>query len=622
MKSALIHLGKVGTKQAVIDLAVLLRTRLLIQAGSGFGKSWAIRRLCEQAFGKVQIFIIDREGEFASLREKFDFLLVGQGGEVEIDVRSAGLTAQTLHKHRVSTIFDLSGLKPVQRHAWVRAFLEDLLEVPRALWHPVIVVVDEAHTFCPETAKGKSEASEAMISLASDGRKMGLCAVFATQRLSKLRNDAAAELHNQLIGKTTLADDRDRAANEMGVEKKKAPRDEFTSALRNLKRGQFYGTGPAIADDRILIEVGDVQTRHPEVGRYQRPRAAPPPTSKIKALLPKLADLPQAAEEKAKTEAELKNEVRGLKAQLRARPKESVEVKVVDEASIARAVAKRDREWEPKVRALRALLEEAMKLVVKVNAIGFEGTDLKPEQVKEVLDATAKEIGRLARAGLKARQAEFDRLKTEATRLLSKLNRALSKEEVAVQVDVTRNEPVTVAPARPPQPARPTVPVGENGISAPQQRVLDALAEFEAIGRKAVQRTWVAARAGASAKSSAFGNNLGRLRTHGLIDYPGGGQVKLTAEGRTRASDVEAPCTTEEMLASCLGILTGPQGRILRALHEAFPNALTREEVAANAEASASSSAFGNNLGAIRTAGMLVYPERGQVKCADWLFIE
>jgi hypothetical protein len=46
------------------DLSVLIDTRLLMQASSGGGKSWALRRLLEQSHGKVQQIVIDPEGEF------------------------------------------------------------------------------------------------------------------------------------------------------------------------------------------------------------------------------------------------------------------------------------------------------------------------------------------------------------------------------------------------------------------------------------------------------------------------------------------------------------------------------------------------------------------------------
>src|SRR5581483_633189 len=66
-----IVIGQHAGKDVRIDLDTLLRTRMLIQANSGKGKSFLLRRLAEQLFGKVQVIILDPEGEFATLREKF-----------------------------------------------------------------------------------------------------------------------------------------------------------------------------------------------------------------------------------------------------------------------------------------------------------------------------------------------------------------------------------------------------------------------------------------------------------------------------------------------------------------------------------------------------------------------
>lgn len=48
-----------------------------------------------------------------------------------------------------------------------------------------------------------AESAGAVIDLATRGRKRGQCAVIATQRLSKLHKDAAAEMKNKLIGGTS-----------------------------------------------------------------------------------------------------------------------------------------------------------------------------------------------------------------------------------------------------------------------------------------------------------------------------------------------------------------------------------------------------------------------------------
>jgi DNA helicase HerA-like ATPase len=66
------------------------------------------------------------------------------------------------------------------------------------------VILDEAHIYCPERGSGDSESTEAVISLMSQGRKRGYAGIIATQRLSKLHKDAAAEANNVIIGRTWL----------------------------------------------------------------------------------------------------------------------------------------------------------------------------------------------------------------------------------------------------------------------------------------------------------------------------------------------------------------------------------------------------------------------------------
>jgi uncharacterized protein len=313
-----IVLGKSGEKNVSIDLDVLLRTRLLVQANSGGGKSWLLRRFAEQAFGKIPLILIDPEGEFASLREKFGFVLAGKGGETPADIRSAALLAHKLLELRASAVCDIYDLKPQTRHHWVRLFLESLVDAPKKLWRPTIVIVDEAHVYCPEKGQGESEAFGAMADLVTRGRKRGFCAVFATQRLAKLSKNVSAELLNRLIGMTFEDVDLERAAQTLSVPR--ADQIDFFKQMKVIEPGLFWGLGRAIAKDRTLVHVGNVETTHPEPGKASYSAEPPPPPEKVKALLPKLADLPKAAEEQAQTVADLKVEIRSLKAQARAQP--------------------------------------------------------------------------------------------------------------------------------------------------------------------------------------------------------------------------------------------------------------------------------------------------------------
>lgn len=330
------------------DLDRLVDTRLLVQANSGGGKSWLLRRLLEQTHGHVQHLVIDPEGEFASLRERFDYVLAAKsGGDTAADPRSAALLAERLLELKVSAILDIYELKPHERILFVRRFLEALIDAPKALWHPALVVVDEAHVYCPQV--GEAESAGAVKDLATRGRKRGFCAVLASQRLSKLHKDAAAECNNKLIGRTSLDVDMKRAAHELGLTSK-----EQIFQLRDRRAGEFYVFGPAFVDvvGIASVRVGPVETTHPKAGA-RLAFTAPPPTSKITALLPKLADLPAEQEERIKSVDTLKKENANLRRELtiaqRAQPPapkaetKTVEKFVLKDGQLARAEKLIDR---------------------------------------------------------------------------------------------------------------------------------------------------------------------------------------------------------------------------------------------------------------------------------------
>jgi uncharacterized protein len=196
----------IGGGKLELDLPGLVDTRLLIQANSGGGKSWLLRLIAERA--GIQTIVLDNEGEFASLREAVDVLLVGASGEVPANPR---YLRADYSNSRFSAVVDLDELKLAERRRVVKLFLESLIHLPRELWRPTLVILDEAHIYCPERVSGEAESTEAVISLMSQGRKRGYAGIIATQRLSKLHKDAAAEANNVIIGRTWLDADQVRA---------------------------------------------------------------------------------------------------------------------------------------------------------------------------------------------------------------------------------------------------------------------------------------------------------------------------------------------------------------------------------------------------------------------------
>jgi len=286
-----------------IDVDRLVETRALVEANSGAGKSYTLRRFLEQTHGLVQHVVLDPEGEFHTLREKFDYVLAApKGGDCVANTGTAQLLARRLLELGASAIIDISELG-AQQALFVKLFLESLMSAPRELWHPVLVVVDEAHKFCPEKSDAISAA--AVIDLMTRGRKRGFAGMLATQRLSKLDKDAAAEANNLIIGRTALDLDIARAATILGMTLKDA-----RAILPKMAPGEFYVVGPALSNTVERIKIGSVQTSHPKAGT--RGAAPTPPRDKVRRILAKLADLPAEAEEEVKTTEQLRAKIREL----------------------------------------------------------------------------------------------------------------------------------------------------------------------------------------------------------------------------------------------------------------------------------------------------------------------
>src|ERR1044072_3402946 len=258
----------VGGAAARLDLEELLATRLLVQGNSGSGKSHLLRRWLEQSAPWVQQCVIDPEGDFVTLADKFGHQVVdAQRTEAEL-TRIAGRVRQP----RVSVVLNLEGLDVEQQMRAAAAFLGGMFDAERDYWYPVLVVVDEAQLFAPAVAGEVSDEARklslgAMTNLMCRGRKRGLAGVIATQRLAKLAKNVAAEASNFLMGRTFLDIDMARATDLLGMERRQA------EAFRDLARGQFIALGPALSRRPLPIQIGAVETS----ARSSSPKLMPLP---------------------------------------------------------------------------------------------------------------------------------------------------------------------------------------------------------------------------------------------------------------------------------------------------------------------------------------------------------
>jgi DNA helicase HerA-like ATPase len=240
---------------AHLDLEELLATRLLVQGNSGSGKSHLLRRLLEQSAALVQQAIIDPEGDFVTLADKYGHVVV-DAARAEADLQRI---AARVRQHRVSVVLNLEGLDAEAQMRCSAAFLGGLFDADRDVWYPMLVVVDEAQLFAPAAAGEVSDEARkvslgAMTNLMCRGRKRGLAGIIATQRLAKLAKNVAAEASNFLMGRTFLDIDMARAADLLGMERRQA------EMFRDLQRGHFVALGPALSRRPLPIRIGAVET--------------------------------------------------------------------------------------------------------------------------------------------------------------------------------------------------------------------------------------------------------------------------------------------------------------------------------------------------------------------------
>jgi len=303
-----IQIGRNAAGPVVLNVDRLLRSHLLIQASTGGGKSWLLRLLAEQLSQiGVQVLIIDPEGEFASLRAHFPFLLAGSEGDVPASPVSAAVLARQLQELRASAVIDLFDMKADDRRLFVARFLESLVESPRALWHSLVVFIDEAHLFAPEDDKPTSK--DAVEAMATRGRKRGFGLVLATQRLAMLDKDVASCLQNVAIGPTFMDIDLKRAATALGIGGSRGELQEFFNETKVAEPGDFTALGRAISKTRVTFTSGDVVSPHPDSDSEAHAAPPPPTPVAIKNLLVHLSGLQEKAKRETNTIDDLRIEL-------------------------------------------------------------------------------------------------------------------------------------------------------------------------------------------------------------------------------------------------------------------------------------------------------------------------
>ena len=560
--------NNLDTKEdAKIDLVNLIETRLLITANSGGGKSWCIRKIVEESHEKVQQIIIDLEGEFTTLREEFDFILVGKEGEIPVTIKTAELLAKKLLELNTSAIIDLSELQQHERIIYVKRFLDSMIDSPKNLWHPVMVIVDEAHHFCPESSK--SESASAVIDLMTRGRKRGFAGILATQRISKLNKDAIAEANNYMIGRTGLDIDMKRASEILGFTTKEQMR-----SLRELDAGKFFTFGPSVSKEVTRIKVGNVKTKHLKSGGQQLIKVAPP-SDKIKRILQKVTDLPKEAEIELKTKADFQELINRQKRDIsilkQNKPIINSDSKAL-EASRLQGKRESDLLYQDKVR----YLEGAYKVLEK---------DLTKS--KSVFDNIAKLCSTMI--NIQPAKLEFK----PVARVIPPPTKQVTN----------RIQPVTTNSQ-------------DNEIKPLREGAMKMLGWLAAFYPESLTKEKVATLSGFSVRGGTFNIYLSELKRNNWISE--NGELSITEDGLSNARNVpEKPTNPQEFIELWAGKFREGAAKILRLVCEQYPNAMTKEEIGESTGFAPEGGTFNIYISELRRNGLIKIDSQGIVASSE-----
>jgi len=114
---------------------------------------------------------------------------------------------EIVKKGRCSVI-NLRGVAPYIQETLVSILLTKIFEERKnGTIPPVLIVIEEAHRYCPERGQGKSLAGDIIKTMASEGRKFGVGLAIVSQRPARVDKNVISQCNTHIILKTTNPND-------------------------------------------------------------------------------------------------------------------------------------------------------------------------------------------------------------------------------------------------------------------------------------------------------------------------------------------------------------------------------------------------------------------------------
>ena len=238
---------KIGEKDGMdfdIDAEDLVTERTAIIGMSGSGKSHLVGVICEElAENGLPFIIVDPEGEYFSLKEKYEAIWVSNIKRADLPLRMEmldKLIEETL-KRKAPLIIDTS--ESSDEFDIVSHLLKKLYEKETEMRVPVTLIVEEADRFVPQSG---GDSIEALYEISRRGRKRGIGLIVVTQRPAMVDKNVLSQCNNQFIGKL-------RSENDLKAVKLFFSTNKERNTLPELARGQFFVMGNISSTNKLIM---------------------------------------------------------------------------------------------------------------------------------------------------------------------------------------------------------------------------------------------------------------------------------------------------------------------------------------------------------------------------------
>jgi len=236
-----LRLGWDGELPFEVDANVLATGRTCIIGASGSGKSYAVGVICEELCkSQVPFAIVDTEGEYSGLKEKYELILVGDDAACDLQWSSLDLGQLASQAPDIAPlILDVSETEGSKEK--IGELLSKVYEEVESRRTPYLIIVEEADRFVPQNGERVPIFGE----VARRGRKRGIGLMVCTQRPSLIDKNILSQCGNQLIGKLVIKNDLQAVAQFFSGH-------ELPKYLTTLQPGRFFAMGGLSAIPRLV----------------------------------------------------------------------------------------------------------------------------------------------------------------------------------------------------------------------------------------------------------------------------------------------------------------------------------------------------------------------------------